>query len=383
MNSKKHRQGRALTCLASMAATTVVAALLAGTAFAAAGSGQATIVPADHAKGRTLSGQGVKLLAGAGASAQGGKVALPIGALDPGAQPSATTSGGLRFKKGKRAVALTGIRFDLGAGTLVGKLGGTEVPVFRLGAAAAANPTAGSISLSDGVLRLTAEAAKALEQKLGLPKALKHNGVGMLWLAAQANPVYAAAQAVVSGSVNWGVLASWRKYILGNFGPGSVGTIATGGGATAHGTLSEASAYFSFPAASGTYQRGLYGAADKLTLQAAGSVTFAKPGHCIVEVRFSDLRLTIDGAASSVVLDSLYDIDSPPTCTDNPAVATQDVQFATLQLGGIVPSHSADGKTVTWSAVPATLTGAGGTSWGAGYEAGEPLDPITISVGLG
>jgi Htaa protein len=383
MNSKKHRQGRALTCLAAMAATTVVATLFASTALAVAGSGQATILPADHAKGRTLSGQGVKLLAGAGASAQDGKLTLPIGQLEPSAPPSATSSGALRFKKGKRSVALTEIRFDIGAGALVGKLGGTEVPVFRLGAAAAVNPTAGSISLHEGALRLTAEAAQALKQKLGLPKALKHNGIGMLWISAQANPFHAAAQSVVSGSVNWGVLASWRKYVLGNFGPGSVGTITTGEGASAHGTLSEASAYFSFPAASGTYQRGLYGAADKLALQTAGSVKFAKPGHCIVEVKFSDLRLTIDGAASSVAIDSIYDIDSPPTCTENPAVATQDVQFATLQLGGIVPSHSADGKTVTWSAVPATLTGAGGTAWGAGYEAGEPLDPITISVGLG
>ena len=34
----------------------------------------------------------------------------------------------------------------------------------------------------DGKLRLTADAASVLKQKLGLERALRHDGVGMVWL---------------------------------------------------------------------------------------------------------------------------------------------------------------------------------------------------------
>lgn len=385
MSRKAFNPSRAATALTALAAVAMLAALFAVPAGAASGSGGAVIAAADHSKGRTLSGQGVKLLAGNGASAADGKLTLPIGELDPGSQASAKSSGELRFKKGKKSVSLTGVHFNVSAGSLDGSLGGTEMAVFKYGATATVNNVAGSIALSEGSLRLTGDAAKALKQKLGLAKTLKSNGVGMLWIAAQAFPTHAAAQPVVSGSANWGVLASWRKYVLGNFGPGSVGTITTGGGATANGTLTEDSAYFSFPATGGSYQKGLFGAADKLTLNTAGSVTFAKPGHCIVKVEFSGVEVKIDGADSSISLDSEYDIDSPPTCTNNPAVASTDVLFAKLDLSGVVPSNSPDGKTVTWSTIPATLTAAGGTAWGAGppYVAGKVLDPLSISVGLG
>jgi hypothetical protein len=375
---------RVLAGRGALAAALVAAAALAPSARATSGTGEATISPASHDSGRTLSGQGVRILAGTGATAQGGKLSLPIAELDPASQPSARSSGTLRFKRGKRSVPLSGVRFDLTAGTLVGRLGNDELPVFKLGAAPSVDRTAGTIGLSEGRLRLTPEAASALEGKLGLRRALAHKGVGMVWLSARALPTLGTAQKVVSGSVQWGVLASWRKYVLGNFGPGSVGTIATADGATSTGTLSEANAYFSLPVVSGSFQKGLYGAADKLVLSTAGSVVFTKPGHCIVEVEFSGVDVTIGGSAS-VALDSVYDIDTPAgmSCTDEPTVSTGDVQFAKLDVGALKPAFSADGKAVTWTAVPATLTAAGGAAWGAGYADGQVLDPVTISVGLG
>ncbi|HVO53385.1 MAG TPA: HtaA domain-containing protein [Solirubrobacterales bacterium] len=382
-NLNKRSAAAALLAVGALA----LAALEAPQAGAAvAGSGQVTIAVAKHSKGRTLSGQGVKLVAGGGTAGDNGKLTLPISSLDPIAtQASATSDGSLRFKHGKRAVGLSGLSFDLAAQTLDGKLGGKQMPVFKLGAAASVDPGAGSIALREGKLQLTADAAKALKEKLGLGRALIRKGVGMIWLSAQASPTHAAAQAVVSGSAQWGVLTSWRAYVLGNFGPGSVGTITTDEGATANGTLSAAGAYFEFPAASGSFERGLYGAADVLSLKAAGSVTFAKPGHCIIEIKFSDLRLKLDGANSSIALDALSDIDAPEgmTCADVPAVTTNDVLFAKLDLSGVTPSYSGDGKTVSWSSIPAALTAAGGSAWGAGYAEGQALDPVTITVGLG
>lgn len=385
MSWNEKRRSRTVAALGALAAAAAMTAALAAPARAAVGSGEAAIVVANHSKGRTLSGQGVKLLAADGASSAGGKLSLPIAELDPGAQATANSAGSLRFKYGKRAVSLTGIHFNLVTGTLDGKLGDSEIAVFKLGAAATVNTTAGSISLKEGGLRLTADAAAALKKKLGLKRALVRRGVGMIWLSAQASPARAAAQAVTSGSLNWGVLASWRQYVLGNFGPGSIGTITTSGGATSTGTLTESGAFFSFPSASGSYQKGLYGAADKLSLNTAGSVTFAKPGHCIIEIKFSAIDVKIDGADSSITLDSISDIDTPAgmTCTPVPAVTTAAVQFAKLNLSGITATSSADGKTVTWTAIPASLTAAGSAAWGAGYPDGQVLDPVSISVGLG
>jgi hypothetical protein len=281
---------------------------------------------------------------------------------------------------------------------LNGKLGDQEIVVFQLGAPAQVNAALGSVSLSGGKLRLTAAAAIVLKQQLGLERALVRKGVGVLWLSAQANPGKPAnprklaplnptrvAYPVVSGEADWGVLASWRKYILGNFPPGSAGTITTADGATEHGTLSEPSGYFGFPETGGSsFERGFDGATDRLVLQTEGSVTFAKPAHCIIEVELVDLVVTLDGASSSIALDSVYDIDTPPGCTDQPAVPSSDVTFASLDLSGVTPVYSPDGKTVTWSAIPATLTAEGSAAFGLPqYKEGQALDPLTVTVDLG
>lgn len=367
-------------------------------ASAAPGQGSAEIRLTQHGKGRTLSGQGVKVVAGSPAQQQGSVLTLPISSVDPGAAASAGSDGWLRFKRGKRGAVLTDLRFDLSAGTLSGKLGGEEIAVFRFTTPAPVqvNAPAGTIALSDGKLRLTAEAATVLKQRLGLERPLVRKGVGMLWLSARANvakqapvnpPPSRVAIPVVSGEADWGVLASWRKYILGNFPPGSAGTITTAGGATENGTLSEPSGYLGFPMAAdstATFEQGLHGATDRLVLETEGSVTFAKPAHCITEVELADLVITLDGAGSSIALDSVYDIDTPPGCTDQPAVPTSDVTFATLDPSGVTPVYSAGGKTVTWGGIPATLTAEGSAAFGLPqYKEGQALDPVTVTVDLG
>lgn len=385
MSSNGSRNSWAGAVPAALIALVALAAL-AAPASAAPGQGTAVVILAEHSKGRTLSGQGVKVLASAPATKDGRSLSLPISNVDPGANPSATSEGWLRFKRGKRGVNLTGLRFDLGAGALTGKLGDEEIAVLQLGAAGTANASTGAVGLDGGKLRLTPEAATALKQKLGLDHALRRDGVGMVWLGARANPAHEAAKAVVSGTADWGVLASWRAYVLGQQGPPmSKGSIAVEGGVTSNGALAEASGFFGFPATSGSFERGLYGAADKLVLKTQGSVTFAKPFHCIVEVKLADLEVKIDGANSSISLDSDYDIDTPEgmTCNPQPPVATDDVTFAALNLSGVTPTWSADGKTITWTAIPATLTAAGATAFGTGHKAGLALDPVTITVGIG
>jgi len=377
-----------------LALVAVASLAVAASAEAAAGQGAADIRLAQHGKGRTLSGQGVKVVAGAPALKSGNVLSLPISTVETGSPAAAGSDGWLRFKRGKRGVVLSSLRFDLTSGTLNGRLGGEDVAVFQLGAPAQVDPAAGKVALSGANLRLTSEAATTLKQKLGLERSLVRKGVGVLWLAAQANiatkpqPVTPPAPTRVaipvdSGEIGWGVLASWRSYVL-NVPP--AGTITTADGATANGSLAAPSGYVGFPMASGgdaSFEHGLHGATDRLVLQTEGSVKFAKPGHCIIEVKLADLLVTLDGADSSIVLDSVYDIDTPPTCTDNPAVPSDDVEFASLDLSGIAPVFSDGGKTVTWSGIPATLTADGSTAFGLGqYEEGHQLDPVTVTVGL-
>jgi hypothetical protein len=375
---RQGRMGRALVALAALAATAIVAA----PAQAADGKGSAEIVLAQHKKGRTLSGQGVNLLAGVPASRAERIVTLPISSLDPNANPSATADGSLSFKRGKRVVSLTGIRFHLSAGTISGNLGGEQLDVFRFAGGATANGSSGAVGLVGGKLRLTKNAAKALRKELNLVRALRHDGVGMAWLAAQANPTHEAAKAVTSGVADWGVRASWRGYVLSP----PVGSISVSGGATASGPLSSPATIFGFPSAGGSYTKGLYGASDRLVLNTQGAVSFAKPGHCIMDLTFSDVAVTIDGANSSIALDSTADVNggAPPACAvDNPPVGVTDVIFAKLDLSAETPTYSSDGKTITWSAIPGSLTAAGAAMFGGMLKEGAALDPITITVGIG
>jgi hypothetical protein len=373
---------RALIALASLA---LAAVALAAPANAAKAAGKAALLLAEHEQGRTLSGQGVKILAGAPATRAGRALDLPIGEVkfvEPGAIASATGEGSLQFKKGKRAVTLSEISFNVSAGTLSGKLGDTAIDVFKVSGPASAGSSSGSVGVNGAKLTLTADAAKALKQKLDLERALRRDGVGMAWLSAKANPAYASPKAIDSGSANWGVLASWRSYVLGQQGPPmSKGTITVEGGATANGNLSEAGAYFGFPATSGTYTKGLYGAADKLVLKTQGSVTFAKPFHCIIEIKMAEMEVVIDGANSAIVLgDYGYDIDefNGMGCNDKPAVLAPGTKFATLDLSGASPAYSSNG--VTWTAIPATLTAAGAVPFAPTYKAGQALDPITVAI---
>lgn len=381
--SSNGRAGRVLIALVAMIATAGVMAVPA----AAAGQGTAALILAQHDKGRTLSGQGVKILPGLPASQDARTLTLPISNVGPTADASATADGSLSFKRSKRSISLSGIRFNLAAATLSGKLGDEEIAVFRLDGPATADASSGKVALDGNKLRLTAEAATALKQKLGLKRALRRDGIGMAWLAAKANPTHTAAKAISSGSAEWGFLTSWRTYVLGQQGPPmSIGSITVEGGATANGNLTDAGAFFGFPATSGSYEKGLYGAADELVLKTQGSVKFAKPFHCIVEIKLADLEVTIDGAGSSIVVGAYsYDIDkfNGMGCDDQPAVLAPGTKLATLDASGVAPTYSADGKTVTWTAIPATLTAAGSAPFSPTYKEGQPLDPITVTANVG
>lgn len=340
--------------------------LAASPAWAASGTGTAALKLAQHDKGRTLSGQGGQLVAGD----------LPITELDL-AKATAATSGNLSFRKGDREVTLTGIHFDFAAGTLNGLLAGQQTAVFKIGSAQL-DPVAGTVQLSEGVLRFTPEAAQVVRKKLGLTRALRHNGVGMLWIGAKqtASPKPKPAsvtRSVISGGIDWGFKSSWRGYVLSP----PAGSQEVLDGATATGPLTSPATTFGLPGTGGSFTGVLGGAVDALTLTSEGAVKWAKPGHGINEVRFSNLEIEIEiGSGGSWLIGDVRAEIGPPAESD-------DVRIAELETAAVTPQWSAGDGTVTLPAVPATLTAEGAASFSGFYEAGTELDPVTITAELG
>lgn len=375
---------RRLTVCSLAALTALIAsATLTASAGAVGAHGSAVIALANHSKGRTLSGQGVKLVAANPASLVGSQLTVPVSAAEFGSKPAANLSGGFSFKARGRTVVVTKPRVDIAAGALVGTVDGADLPIFRLGAAAAVNAGAGTISLQNGKLRLTADAANMLRKDLGLRRALVHRGVGMIWLASQANPTKVHHK-LNGGGLQWGFLTSWREYIYKAMGPGSVGSITTEGGATSIGYPPLPTSFFNFPVQGGNFAEGLYGASSEMTVRTGGSVKFAKPGHCINEIKFSNIVAHLGGATPSIVADLSYDVDQPAgmTCIDQPSVSAPNTTIATLNTNGISPAISG-GNTVTWSNVPATLTEAAAKPFEPSYKAGQQLDPVTVTGTIG
>jgi hypothetical protein len=370
MSRKRASLSRSGTALAVLGLVAICAAVLAAPAGAAESIGNAEIITADHDRGRTLSGQGGKLLSASGSSVENGKLTVPAVQYDPSTGIVSET-GNLRFRKGKRGVALTGIEIDLAARTLKGKLAGTPMTVFRLSGEPVLDTAAGTATLTESVLRLTPDAAKIVGKKLGLKRALRHNGVGMVWINVRALPTH-ETRAISAGSVDWGFRASWRSYVLDVPPAGSVEVLD---GATATGPLTSSATAYGFPATGGSFAKGLYGAGDRLALSTIGAVKWAKPGHGINEVRLSDIEIELNGSESWLVADVRTEIGPP--------AESKDVRVAALDPSAVTPTYSTDGNAVTWSEVPATLTEAGATSFAGFYEAGEALDPVTIAVGLG
>lgn len=360
--------------------------MTAPSARAASGHGSAELKLAQHDRGRTLSGQGVSILAGAPARKTGNLLSLPISSLELAAAPSAGSEGWIRFKRGKRAVLLSGIRLDLAAGTLNGNLGGRELAVFRLGAPVGVDAVAGTVALAGGGLRLTGAAATALREKLGLERALLRNGIGTAWLSAwltaspktdpkptpppkpKPTPV---VRTVVSGGIEWGFKTTWRGYILSP----PAGSQEVLDGATATGPLSSPATTYGFPGTGGSFTGVLGGAVDALTLASEGAVKWAKPAHGISEVRFSDLEIEIGSDGAWLIGDVKAEIGPP--------AEDEDVRIAELETTAVTPQWSAGNGAVTLPGVPATLTAEGAASFSGFYEAGTELDPVTITAELG
>jgi len=150
-----------------------------------------------------------------------------------------------------------------------------------------------------------------------------------------------------AGSLTWGVKSDFRAYITGPIAQGSITTsgVTTSGGA------------FVFPqSANGLTESGTG------TASYSGSVRFY--GHA--------------GALDITLRNPVVTVTSPTSGTLSVTWGGSSVPVASLNLGAGIRS-TANGS-VSYSAVPATLTAAGVPVFG-NYPAGTALDPVSFVVG--
>ena len=161
---------------------------------------------------------------------------------------------------------------------------------------------------------------------------------------------------VDDASITWGFKESFRAYISGSI---------------AHGewTVAEGATYtvpnFGWSAGAGGYDAET--AAGLLAF--AGSITFTGHGG-VLNTTVSNPQISFVDKNTVVLL-----LDVSGTTQDGEAVDTPAVEFAELDLEGVVEN---DGGAVTITAAPAALTAAGAAAFGT-YPAGEALDPVTIA----
>lgn len=167
-----------------------------------------------------------------------------------------------------------------------------------------------------------------------------------------------AGAAEPGASLTWGVKESFRSYVTG---PVADGTVTPGGGVTVDGDA------FVFPAVDGAE-----GAPDAFAAGFEGSVQFVGHGGAL-DLTVADVRVEVDGASGTLVADV-----ASKSLDDEEIVEYPAVELADLDLTAVTPTEA--GGFLTWTGVPATLTGEGEPAFADFYDAGTALDPLTITL---
>lgn len=362
----------AISVLALLGLTLLAAPALAGAA-PTAGSGSANFKLRIKVKeGGWKNGRSLKLFAYGGAKQlrvnKATRTIFPVSNIDfSGPEPVVYLNGGVALRvpntKGERArIEGLAVVVQENSTLIMGVFhGGQPIPIMRSAKRATVDPVAGTVRLSGSGLKLTSRSRQVIHRRFGVH--IEHGAAGTGGLGAQANPVLLPPVALAGGHISWGMSNDWRQFIIGSQGGGASGESVAGAGALKFNDF-QPEGFYEFPFASGTFEDGLYGENDRYALMSGGTMTFAKEGKTWT---FANPQVKFQGATGELFVD----VGSTPA-----------VPFATLGIGSVSPTLSADGKTISWGAVPVTLTAAGAAAWGR-YKAGEPLDPLSFSATFG
>ncbi|WP_175935370.1 HtaA domain-containing protein [Corynebacterium sp. Marseille-P4321] len=196
---------------------------------------------------------------------------------------------------------------------------------------------------------------------LGFSAALFSPGLVTSPIAAAQEPA-STHRTVTSGTMDWGVRESFRKYIETGV---AKGTITTGGGATRPGGA------FSFPVESSAITSASVG-----QLNFKGEVNFT--GHNgALDITFKNPILVVNNTQAELRVDYASRKYEGVNATGAMRTGQQEV-LATVALSS-APNFAAAQTTLSGAV---TLTSSGAEIFGGFYETGEELDPINIRLSL-
>ncbi|MFH8486058.1 HtaA domain-containing protein [Streptomyces longisporoflavus] len=161
-----------------------------------------------------------------------------------------------------------------------------------------------------------------------------------------------------NGTLDWGLKESFRKYVAG---------MAKGKIEAADGAKQAAdNGVFTFTDGTGTYDTGTHATDTAFK----GSVRFVSELHRF-DIKLADVKVRTEGTGGAIQADVSLN-----------GTTQNDIDLAELDLTGIRPGQG-EGGAMTFKDIPATLTADGAKAFNGMYEAGEKLDPATLTVTAG
>ena len=403
------------TGLGRIARTAACAAVLATILLptVARAARDTTTLKLDGPAAKSLRTQGVKIVPLNPATGSAGRITLPVAAGLAGA-----TTTLLRHRGAISLQARDGSKLRLGKLTLVlgkdprmtAKLGGAGTDLFRVlgGGSRNIDPVAGSVALSDLRLKLTASAARAIGDRLGLElraRRFASLSSSVAGLAAGGTPTGkapaaqessacplpsgagpapeeplpvatrpAGATGITGATIDWRVRESFVRYI------GTGEGTSVSGGATADppvllpGASAALSYDFHFPFAEGWYDSGANPADsgdDSALVRFSGAVRFQYSGHGI-DLTTAEPEIELAGARSRAI----FSISESGGAPQRQVLINLDLSRAA--------AVKVSGDTFTYEQVPGAIPSGTATSTFAGFYApGTDFGCATVSFSTG
>jgi Htaa len=355
MNSVTQPERGRGTMLPVVVAAAALIALIAFAPFASATSDPVasgtTTLTLNKGFFKKLKKNGVKVLKVSPGTVKNRTVTLPVGSgstLDPTTGlGTINQSGGIKFKAGKKSVALKSLVLDTTKSSLSGKVGNKSMKIASVAGLSFSRDGFGTI-VSIGKLKLTGKAAKQLNKKLGF------SGKSGKASSSASSAVFKANQVMGSSSsatqpTTLAVLATDSAKLNANIGTigkfVSKGVPAVGGiTPIAPATAVAAPPSFTFPITGGTISP----TATSGTLQTSGGVKIAKPAGATTTL--NNIYIDLAAKTATVEIDiepappfpgvlgrsSIADIDlTGATIASDPAARTVTVTNATAKLQAV------------------------------------------------
>ncbi|MFH8606002.1 HtaA domain-containing protein [Streptomyces sp. NPDC018029] len=177
-------------------------------------------------------------------------------------------------------------------------------------------------------------------------------------VAADAAPAAPPKLELKDGTLEWGLKESFRKYVTGM----AHGKIEAKDGAR----QAADNGVFTFSGGKGTYDTGTHATDTAFK----GSVRFTSTLHRF-DIGVTDVKVRTQGKTGAIQAD----------VTLNGSVQN-DIDLAALDLSTVRPGQG-EGGAMVFKDIPAALTADGAKAFNGMYEAGEKLDPATLTVTAG